>query len=676
MAVIRTACTYDCPDACGLLVDTSGEELVIRGDPEHPITRGAVCYRVRRHARRLSAPDRLTSPRLRTPSGWRDVCWDEALDLVAGQLAEALAASGASSVVLIDGGGSLGLSKELIRHFFCSLGPVTTLSGGLCGEAGEAAQLEDFGEAACHDYTDLAHAGAVVLWGKNPVETGMHLVPFLREAKERGATVILVEPRHSESARLADRIITVAPGGDGLLALAVLRLLSDRGQLDPAVAARAENHQEFWAMLTAAGMEAAALAHGAGAALDEVEALADLYARSSPTATLVGWGLQRHAAGGFNLRCIDALGLLSGNVGRPGSGVNYTSWRRRGLDGGLLCQGSGRTISAPYLGRDLAALCDPCARFVYVAGANPVTQCPDSAAVAGALRGAGFTVVADAFFTDTAEAADLVLPVALMLEEDDVVGSYQHHHVARAQRVVAPPEGAREDPWILRELGRRMGLPQDPLLADPGQTMARLTAPWGLGAEGWALNPAQAPVPFAGDFPTPSGKARLMTDLTRLLKELNIEHPAETESRDGSNAESPLTKRLAPGNRVESAAKAESIAAYPLIFISTSSRRWQASQLPEQDQCGPVDCTVHPDAAAAAGVEDGDLAGLESSLGSMKVRVRVEQRMHPNACVVHRGGWLRHGRCVNALVQARATDLGQGAAFYHQRVRLTGKLEG
>ena len=222
MKIVRTACTYDCPDACGLLAAVEGDRLVVRGDPEHPITRGTVCARGRRHPARLRDRERLTRPRRRTPGGWEDIRWDDALDLAAAKLGAALDEHGAPSVVYVRGGGSLGLSKELVSHFFHSLGPVTTVQGGVCGEAGEAAQKLDFGDAASHDYTDLAHSAAVVLWGKNPVATGRHLVPFLREARDRGAPLWLVEPRHTETAKLADRVIRVAPGGDGFLALAVL----------------------------------------------------------------------------------------------------------------------------------------------------------------------------------------------------------------------------------------------------------------------------------------------------------------------------------------------------------------------------------------------------------------------------------------------------------------------
>jgi anaerobic selenocysteine-containing dehydrogenase len=111
-------------------------------------------------------------------------------------------------------------------------------------------------------------------------------------------------------------------------------------------------------------------------------------------------------------------------------------------------------------------------------------------------------------------------------------------------------------------------------------------------------------------------------------------------------------------------------AGFPLVFLTPSSRAWQTSQLPEPAQSDAPVCTVHPDAAAPLGLGDGDPAVVQSPLGRLAVQLRLDPRLHPDACVVHRGGWLRHGRAVNTLVQAAATDLGEGAALYDQRVRL------
>ena len=431
---VRTGCTYDCPDACGLLV----EDGVLRGDPEHPVTRGFTCLRIRGHLARLADPARLRSPLLRDEggaTGFREIGWEEALSLAAAKLGSALGQD-ASSVVFVQGGGSLGISKELVAHFFHSLGKVTTLRGGTCGEAGEAAQRLDFGDCADHDYSDLSHSRAVVLWGKNPIETGPHLVPFVREARGRGAPVVLVEVRPSPSEKLADKIIRVSPGGDGFLALSVLRLLERGHRFEPAAMQRVgwPSARAFFGLLWK--RDAASWASLAGASMEDVEFLAQLYSEERPVATWIGWGLQRRSGGGASVRAIDALGLLTGNVGIEGGGVNFTSWRRRGLAQNLLAQASGRTIATPSFARELGGLTDPPARFVYVCAANPVASWADSQATAHALRQAGFVVVADAFLTDTTRCADLVLPVKLMLEEDDVVGSYGHHHVARVQKAV------------------------------------------------------------------------------------------------------------------------------------------------------------------------------------------------------------------------------------------------
>ncbi|HEY3451791.1 MAG TPA: molybdopterin-dependent oxidoreductase [Myxococcales bacterium] len=623
MPSLRTACTYDCPDACALVLVDEGGEPRLKGDPDHPITRGFTCLRVRSHLARLRAPDRVLSPLLREAGGWRPVSWDAALDLAAEKLSAALDDEGPESVLLLQSGGSLGISKELVGHFFRSLGPVVTLRGGVCGEAGEEAQRADFGDCADHDYSDLASSAAIVLWGKNPVETGPHLVPFLEEAKGRGVPRVLIDVRPTPSEKLVDRVIRVAPGGDGALALAVLRRLQQDAPLD---LSRVENAERFLTML--ARQDAQGWARLAGVAPADVDFLASLYGAKRPVSTWVGWGLQRRKNGGASLRCIDALGLCSGNVGVAGGGVNFTSWRRRGLDQSMLAPATGRTVAAPTLAHDLAALREPPARFTWLCAANPVASFADSTSIAAALkRPGGFVVVCDGFLTDTAECADLFLPVSLMLEEDDAVGSYAHHHVARAHRVVDPPEGVRGDVWICHELSKRLNLPEDPLLADPARALERMVAPWF--AAGSARNPGQDPIPFAKRFPTPSGQARL------------VETPPAPALRDP---------------------------AWPLQLLTPSCQAWQTSQHPMDAQQGPMECRVHPE--SASGLGDGAKAKLVTPRGTLTVLVKIDVGLPRDLVVVYRGGSLAKGRAANAVVPQQATDYGEGTAFYDVGARL------
>ena len=622
MSAVSTACTYDCPDACALLVEVSSKRISIRGDPDHPVTRGFVCPRVRRHIKRLTDPARLTTPLARRRHGFEELSWDDALDLCADKLFKALRDYGPESVLAFTTGGSLGLRKELVGHFFRSLGPVTTLRGGVCDEAGTRAQELDFGDKASHDYTDLENSRAVVLWGKNPAETSVHLVPFLRDKP-----AVLIDVLDTPTSPFVDRAIRLAPSGDGLLALAVLRRLYDQNRLDQEAVDRCENFDEFERMLKAEGMEPEGLARRADAKMADVECLADLYAGNRPVATWIGLGLQRRTWGGHNVRCIDALCALTGNLGIPGGGANFGPGRKRGLDGSLLAPATGRSIAAPAFGQELSRLADPPVRFAYVYGSNPVCQLADSRKVAEALSGVDLCVVADAFMTDTAACADLILPVTLMLEDDaDVVGSFGHHHVARAKKAVEPPPGAREDVWIAAQLSRLLGRPADPLLEDPQAALSRYCRSWFEGKEPWGKNPAQDPVPFLQKFETPSGKMNLVTRA-----------PGLVPGRDG----------------------------YPLVLLTPKTSRYQQSQVPPGERTGPLRCRVHPDAEGVASILDGARARVVSPVGSLEVSVRLDPGLRPDVCVVIQG---RRG--VNALVEARATDLGECTAFYDQRVRI------
>ncbi len=624
----QAVCTYDCPDACALLVSGQGESLMLQGDPDHAITAGMLCYRIRRHPGRLRDPERLTTPMLRRAGGWQAVTWPEAMEIAAGHLRNALEQHGPASVVWLGGGGSLGLSKQLIGHFFHSLGPITTCAGGVCGAAGDGAQTLDFGGLAGHDYSDMDHSAAVVLWGKDPATTGLHLLPFVRAARRRGAPVTLIEVRPTATAKLVDRVVRIRPGGDGWLALAVLRWLHREQKLHVSAGARVANMAAVAPLLEGDVAEAAA---NAGASLADVAWLGAVYGDQRPVGTWVGWGPTRRQFGGRNLRWIDALGLLAGQIGIAGGGVNFNSNRRRGLDTSMLARSAGRQVVAPTLAADLAALGDPPARFVYIATTNPVTQYPDSKALASTLRGCGFVVVADAFMTDTARAADLVLPVQLMLEEADAVGSYQHQHIAAGGAVVEAPAGARSDIAIVRELRQRLDLQPDPVLDDPAATMGRMTRAWfGDGDVSPRRNPCQPPVPWAEGFATVDARAQLVTELPQM-----------------------------PSERL----------GYPLILQTPPSRRWQTSQLTEREQTEPPICTIHP-TAAPKGLTNDQLARLVSPIGWLLVRLRFDPEVWAGGCVVHRGGALHLGRCVNSLVEAQSTDVGRGAAFYDQPVRL------
>ncbi|HXV76382.1 MAG TPA: molybdopterin-dependent oxidoreductase [Candidatus Polarisedimenticolaceae bacterium] len=639
---IRTSCNRDCPDACGIVATVDGGRVTrIEGDADHPVTRGFLCYRTNRFLDRQYDPDRVTTPLLRRTDGFVAIDWDEALDLVAAKMLEIRAESGAAAILHYRSGGSLGLMKHLSDFFFERFGPVTIKSGDVCSGAGDAAQLEDFGEEDSHDLYDLYNSRTIVLWGKNPYVSSVHLLPVLREARARGTRLILVDPVQHRTVGICDWYLQPRPGGDIALALGVARLLFERGLADADCGSYCDHVDEFRELCFSRGTEQwAALADVAPADLDR---LASAFA-DGPLAILVGWGMQRRTYGSATVRVLDALGAVSGNIGVAGGGVSFYFKRRGAFD---LSFASGlaaapRSIPEPLLGPGILAASAPEIRMVWVTAGNPVAMLPESATVARALRTREFTVVVDSFITDTAECADLVLPTTTMLEDDDLVGAYGHHYLGNIRPVVPPPPGVKTDYEIIRQLAPRVGLNGEFSLPSREwkRRLLQRVEPLGVSLESLEQrpmrNPLTAAVLFADrKFPTASGKANL-------IRTVDPEPVRPTSDR-------------------------------PMLLMAISTDKAQGSQWRSTQQHGPPWLTVHP--ASAAGLADGGYAVLESSTGAMRVRLRFDGGQRRDVALIAKGGWFGRGRCANVLVAAKTTDAGGGAAYYDTPVRLLPDLD-
>ena len=531
--VVRTACTRDCPDACQILATVDeGRVVALRGDPRHPVTKGFLCYRTDHYLERQYSSERITEPLIRKNGVLTPASWDEALSLVAEKLREARDRHGAESIFHYQSGGSLGLLKLLNRKFFEALGPVTHKRGDICSGAGDAAQKADMGAEDAHDLDDLVHSRAIVLWGKNVAETSVHLIPFLKAARARGVPIVQIDPVHNrKTLALADAYYPVRPGGDGYLALGIARALFDAGAVDPAAATYCDGYDAFRALAERHDVDG--WAARADLPPSSVRALAELYGRRKPAALFVGWGLGRRLHGSATIRLLDALGAVSGNLGVRGGGVSYYFQRRGGFDTSFIKRkenAGARTLLEPLLGEELLRA-DPKVRVAIVDNGNPVSQLPDSTTVARGFSAVDFLVVLDAFLTDTAELAHVVLPTTTMLEEHDVVGAYGHAHVQLAQPVVPPPGGARSDLAIYQDLAARLGF---------GEALAGT-------AEEWIDRML---------LPTASGRFQLIDDFPD-------EAPALEEG-------------------------------YPLHLLSISTYRSQSSQLSLASQAEPPRVIVHP----------------------------------------------------------------------------------
>jgi len=649
--VRRTTCSRDCPDACGILATVeNGRVTKLAGDPQHPVTKGFLCFRTSRFLELQHGDTRLRQPLLRKGRDLEPVSWDEAVAVAAERLERIRAESGPAAIFHYRSGGSLGLLKSLADRFFEELGPCTTKIGDICSGAGEAAQIEDFGVSESSDLTTLLDSRNIVLWGKNPTVSNVHLVPILKEARERGATLWLVDPVHHQAAGLVDRNLRPRPGGDLELALAVAGVLFERNAIPAETASRCEDLDGFRALVEARSIGERAVA--AGVEEGDVRELAAAFA-DGPTAIQVGWGMQRRLQGAAIVRALDALSAVSGNLYRRGGGCSFYFGRRtafRPFHAGPAI--APRTIREPMFGRDVLAARDPAIRCLWITAGNPVAMLPDAANVARAIETTEFTVVVDPLLTETGRRADLVIPVPTLLEDDDVLGSYGHHFLAESRPVVPPPVDVRPEPELFQELARRLGFadrfPQGTIDELKAQLLADV-ADDGAGLEalraGPVRNPKAATVLFEdGRVHTPSGRVRLITD----VPERDVPAPPSTEATEGSAPESE-----------------------PLWLFSNSTKQSQASQWAGRGIGDRVWVVTHPD--AVPGADDGDDVEIRSVVGSLVARLVHDPQQRPDVAIVPKGGAFDPGHCANALIPARPTDQGLGAAYLDTLVRIRRK---
>jgi anaerobic selenocysteine-containing dehydrogenase len=633
---MRTACSRDCPDACGIVATIAGDRVVkLEGDPEHPVTRGFLCLRTSRFGEIQHGAERLRTPLLRRGTDFVPIPIGEALDLAAEKLLRIRAESGPAAIFHYRSGGSLGLLKGIADLFFARFGPCTGKIGDICSGAGEAAQVLDFGVSDSNDLFDLRHSRSIFVWGKNPFVSNLHLIPVLREARARGARITLIDPVHHKGTALADRYLQPRPGGDLDLALGVGRALLDAGATDPqAVAACADF--AGWERLcrTRTCDEHAAAADVPAAALGELAA----ELAGGPTAILVGWGMQRRRHGGAIVRALDALCAVSGNLARHGGGCSFYFKRRAAFDPApFAAPPPPRVIREPLLGADLLAAQDPPIRAIWVTAGNPVSSLPDAALVAEAFSRVEFKVVVDPLLTDTGRRADLVIPVPTLLEDDDLLGAYGHHWLAESRPVLPPPPGVLHELVLFQELGRRVGLtpPLEGSIDDWKRRLLRPVAAAGAGlddlrARGAVRNPLAPELRFAGHrVATPDGRVHL-------LHERPPEAPPEPD--------------------------------YPLWLFSNPTIHNQATVW-TGDGLARTWVAVHPE-SAPPGRRDGDPVVVESRLGRLDAELRLDPAQRPDVAIMPKGGHLDRGHCANRLVPAVATDLGLGAAYLDCRVRL------
>ncbi len=658
-----TACPLDCPDACGVLVETdgAGDFVRVRGNPEHPWSKGALCGKTSNFGDVVTAENRLSKPLLRNArGGFDEVSWDRALGVTAERLGEV---SG-PDLLALSYGGSMGLvARKFPMRVLHALG-CTETDGTICDSTAEAGYVAVLGACIGPDMVvAMEDADVVLVWGCDARRTNQHLLPRLKRAAQRGAKLWVIDIWRTETVRLIEqwggKSLIVEPGSDALLALGLTALAFEERAADlDYLKERCFGAAEFRAHV-AGRFGADEVEAGSGVKADSLRSLAaDLHGARAPLFKLgVGFGRRRN--GGMSVRAVCSLAAVLGAA----DGVHWESGDHFDISTDELegerfrPEGEERPpkVSHVGLGRTLV---DGRFHAAVVYGHNPAVTVPDSGRVrAGLARDDMFLVVHELFMTETAKLADVVLPAAAFVEQTDVYKSYGHR-VMQVGRAACRPRGeARSNVATFRSLGERLGL--DPEVWDHneadlvelvlnsnrerfvGEELERLRA-----GEPVQLDDLQ-PLRRAGHG-TPSGLVQLVDPA---LVKLGTSAMADWVPDDGAGMNGRFGLVSAP-----------SIATHNSTYAHSTRHMARAGE--------PV-AHLHPDDAADLGLEPGAAARLHNVYGALTLPVALCEHM-PRGLVRVDGfpdeAAISEGAGINVLASPEISDLGGGNVLYSVRV--------
>jgi len=475
---VKTICPY-CGIGCGVYLAVRQDEVVgVSGDPKNPVNKGSLCVKGQFGFEFINHPDRLTSPLIRRNGKLSEATWDEALDLVTSKLAKYKG----NEVAVISSAKCTNEENYLIQKFARAALSTNNVDhcARLCHAPTVAGLAQSFGSGAMTNSIDeISSAACILAIGTNTTANHPVIGLKIKKAVKGGAKLIVANPREIDLCRIAHLWLRHRPGSDVALLMGMMRVIVDEGLADTSfIEERCENFEAFKKSLEAFNLDFVERITAVPG--EQIAEAARLYATNKPATILYNMGITQHTHGTDNVLATANLAMLTGNVGKPSTGVNplrgqnnvqgacdmgalpnvYTGYQRvddptiRGkfmaVWGCSLPQEPGLTLTeifqAAYEGKIKA---------LYLIGENPMLSEPDVKHVEEALGRLEFFVAQDIFLSETAQLAHVVLPAASFAEKNGTFTNTERR-VQRVRKVIEPIGNSRPDWWITCQIALKM----------------------------------------------------------------------------------------------------------------------------------------------------------------------------------------------------------------------------
>lgn len=669
--------------------DASGRAIAVQGDPTHPITRGYLCNKVNHYLDYVYNENRVLYPHRRVgPKGpgarFERISWDEALDTVSANFRRIIDEYGSEAIQPFNFSGTLGQIGywTMDNRFWNKLG-AARLEMSICIHAAFWACMHTYGSANGPDIAMASRdAEVMLLWGVNSVSTGVHAVPFVREARERGCQVVAIDPRPTRTTWMSDWHVQPRPGTDAALALGMMKVIVDNDLHDQAFM---EQHTRGWQELIEQRLPEYPLERVAditGLASADIEKLALLYGSTKKSYIRAGHGLNRHQNSGQMCRSVLILPAITGAwqeaCGGAGFGRLEENWNPFWRDDvqrtELGDRDSKRIVNMVQMARALTRdigwegeKLDPPIKCLFVYNADPANCVPNVNDMRrGMAREDLFTVVHDTMWTDSCDYADIVLPADTQLERTDFHGAYGYYHYAMNRPVIEPLGESVSNAELFRRLAARMGyvetsgdaftqsdediirehlLDGDKNVLVDGITFDQLCE------NGWAVGNYDHPQRQWLDigWPTDDGRIQIYSDALAA----EGQDPLPVHLREMEGQEDPLRER------------------YPLQVLSNASHYFIGDSFQTVERLRAMQSRptfeLSPAEAEARGIAEGDLCRLYNDRGETFGHAVILDTLLPGMVGTQKqfkGSNTPGGTNVNALNTEVLTDFGLAPSFY------------
>ncbi|AMN53857.1 dehydrogenase [Labrenzia sp. CP4] len=684
-----SACPHDCPSTCALEVHfyPHGDVRRLNGAKDNAYTAGVICAKVARYPERLYHPDRLLKPLRRTgkkgEGRFEEISWDAALDLIAEKFLAAEAEFGAESVWPYHYAGTMGMVQRDSIHRLRHTKGYSRQFDSFCTNMAWTGYVAGTGKLAGPDPREMAVSDQIVIWGTNPVATQVNVMTHAIAArKKRGARIIVVDVYETETMKQADIGIILKPGTDAALACAVMHVLFRDGHADrDYLETYTDSPAELEAHLKTKTPEWAASITGLD--VSRIEELAQLIGSVKKTYFRLGYGFTRSRNGAVGMHAASSIAAVTGCWKEEGGGAFHNNGaiyqlNKEMIEAGSLKDPAVRALDQSLVGRILtgdeaALLGGPPVKAMLIQNTNPVSVAPEQDLIKqGFAREDLFTVVHEHFMTETAQMADIVLPATQFLEHDDLYKGGGHQYLMLGPKAVEPPEGPRENIFVINEIARRVDSKPHPGF----DISARDHIDWllrnsnygtlaDLEAGKWIdLQPDFETAHYLNGFGHADGKFHFKADWGR--------SSAPNKPEDGTIFGPWQTMPELP-DQWDSIELADE--QHPFRLVTSPARSFLNSTFNETDSSkkkeGRPEVWLRPEEAERFGIEDGAKVKMGNRRGVVTLHARYVATVAPGT-VISEGIWpndaFEDGRGINTLTGADPVAPYGGAAFHDTAV--------